>query len=129
MIQEIFPEYDDSNARVHLAKRNETGEYPIDSIWNPEEWASWQTYRGIAKERFVTDFIVTFAQIDGDRYLYGGIFEIVSRDGETYQVSPVEHRVEIHSLILEFEGDNKRSTVFTPSYINNNASILQSHVH
>ena len=69
MIQEIFPEYDDSNGRVHLAKRNETGEYPIDSIWNPEEWASWQTYRGIAKERFVTDFIITFAQIDGDRYL------------------------------------------------------------
>jgi len=48
-------------------------------------------YRGNTKERFVTNFIVSFAQISGNKFLFGGIFKITSRTGEYYDVEYSEN--------------------------------------
>lgn len=116
---------DDSKYRFHLAKTDPNGNRPIDSLAKSEvDWLNWQVYRGNSKERFVTDFIVSFAQISGNKFLFGGVFEITDRSGENYEVEYTnEYNDMIGRLIIEFCGDNNRATIFTPSYIYSNSKI------
>ena len=74
---------DDDQFRFHLAKQEPEGTRPIDVLARSQsEWLGWQVYRGQKKERFVKDKIVSFAQISGTKFLFGGAFGIVSREGE-----------------------------------------------
>lgn len=116
---------DDSKYRFHLAKTEPSGGRPLDSLAKSEiDWRNWQVYRGTSKERFVTDFIVSFAQISGNKFLFGGVFKITSRTGEDYEVEySDEYNDMIGRLIIEYRGDNNRGTVFTPSYIYSNSKI------
>ncbi|EGV32252.1 Excinuclease ABC C subunit domain protein [Thiorhodococcus drewsii AZ1] len=116
----IFSEFNDDNQfRFHLAKQEPEGTRPIDVLArSSEEWLGWQVYRGTNKERFVKDRIVSFAQIYGNKFLYGGVFNILRRDREEYDVAhSEEHSDLIGRLIIEYKGGNSRGTVFTPSYI------------
>lgn len=116
---------DDNKYRFHLAKAEPSGGHPLDALAKSEiDWLNWQAYRGNAKERFVTDFIVSFAQISGNKFLFGGIFKITSRAGECYDVEySEEYNDMIGRLIIEYQGDNNRGTVFKPSYIYSNSKI------
>jgi len=116
---------DDNKYRFHLAKTEPSGNRPIDSLAKSEsDWLNWQVYRGTAKERFITDFIVSFAQISGNKFLFGGIFKINSRVGEYYGVEySEEYNDMIGRLIIEYQGENNRGTVFKPSYIFSNTKI------
>ena len=54
----------DTKYRFHLAKPS-SGSRPLDALAKSKnDWLGWQVYRGTAKERFVTDFVVSFAQIE-----------------------------------------------------------------
>lgn len=116
---------DDTKYRFHLAKTEPEGGRPLDALAKSEDdWLGWQVYRGTAKERFVTDFVVSFAQIEGNKFLFGGIFKIISRTGEVYDVEYTEeYRDMIGRLIIEYQGRNTRGTVFTPSYIYSHSRI------
>lgn len=119
-LESIFAEFnDDGKFRFHLAKQEPEGTRPIDVLARSRsEWLGWQVYRGKSKERFVTDKIVTFAQISGYRFLFGGVFDIISRENDDYEVvyAP-EHYDLIGRLVINYSGDNSRGTVFKPSYI------------
>ena len=116
---------DDDQFRFHLAKQNLVGTRPIDVLAKSQsEWLGWQVYRGQQKERFVKDKIVSFAQISGTKFLFGGVFDIVSREGEEYDVKYSDKYKElIGRLVINYIGDNSRATVFTPSYIFSNSKI------
>jgi hypothetical protein len=115
------------NYRVHLAKTEPNGYKPIDALAkSDEEWKKWQLYRGISKERFTQDFIFSFAQIAGDKFLFGGIFKILDRTKELYEVELQENYSElIGRLVIDYSGDNKRVTVFTLDYILENSKITE----
>ncbi len=117
---------DDTKYRFHLAKPEPNGSRPLDALAKSEnDWLNWQVYRGTEKkERFVKDFVVSFAQMKGNKFLFGGIFRIISRTGDVYDVEYTEeYRDMIGRLIIEYHGDNNRTTVFTPSYIYSNSRI------
>ena len=60
---------DDDVYRFHMAKPAPSGARPLDSLARSKDaWLGWQVYRGKAKERFVKDLVVTFAQIDGSKF-------------------------------------------------------------
>jgi len=116
---------DDNQFRFHLAKQEPGGTRPIDVLARSQsEWLGWQVYRGQQKERFVKDKIVSFAQISGTKFLFGGVFDIVSREGEKYEVKYSDKYSElIGRLVINYIGDNSRRTVFTPSYLFSNSKI------
>lgn len=115
----------DEKYRFHLAKTPPKGGRPIDSLTKSEEaWLGWQTYRGNAKERFTVDYIVSFAQISRNKFLFGGVFQITSRVSDRYKVKYTKQYDNlIGRLILEYSGDNSRATVFRPTYIFENSKI------
>ncbi|EIV1855841.1 GIY-YIG nuclease family protein [Vibrio vulnificus] len=116
----IFPELNDNSTyRFHLAKQSPSGTRPIDVLARDfDEWTNWQVYRGNKKERFVRDKIISFAQISGSRFLFGGIFNIIGRENSTYEVElDPKYEELIGRLIIDYKGDNTRGTVFSPDYI------------
>lgn len=125
-LETIFQDLNDDNCyRFHLAKQELGGTRPIDVLARSEsEWLGWQVYRGTQKERFINDKIVSFAQISGNKFLFGGIFDIISRESEEYEVQYSNQYNElIGRLVIDYIGDNTRGTVFTPSYIFSNSKI------
>lgn len=116
---------DNTKYRFHLAKTEPNGGRPLDALAKSKnDWLGWQVYRGTEKERFVTDFVVSFAQIEGNKFLFGGIFKIKSRTGKYYDVEYTEeYRDMIGRLIIEYQGANNRSTVFTPRHIYSHSRI------
>lgn len=108
-----------------MAKTEPKGGKPLDALaTSPARWLEWQLYRGNAQERFTRDRIVSFAQISGQRFLFGGIFQITGRENDRYDVEYTnQHRDLIGRLILELNTPNKRSTVFKPDTV-----YTQSHI-
>lgn len=128
-IEQIFNELEDFNNkyyRFHLAKPSGRY-YPIEALaHSKEEWLSWQLYKGASKERFPypTKYIFSFAQLSGNEFIFGGIFEILNREGEKYEVKYIDKYDElIGRVVLTYTGSNVRGTVFTPSYILENSEI------
>jgi hypothetical protein len=124
----VFPEInDDKNYRFHLAKTEPSGTKPVDALAkSDEEWLGWQIYRGKAKERFTVDSIVSFAQLSGRKFLFGGIFEIFDRTSNRYGVKYSEkYKDLIGRLVIEYRGENSRATVFKPSYILSNSIVSE----
>ena len=118
-LDSILREVTDKQFRFHLAKQEPYGTRPIDVLARSEtEWLSWQIYKGSKKERFTKDKVISFAQISGSKFLFGGIFNITSREGKEYEVEySSEHKDLIGRLVIKYSGANTRGTVFTPSYI------------
>lgn len=132
-IFQIFGELkdlNDQNYRFHLAKPAGDGELPANVIArSKDEWLSWQVYKDRGNgERFPSPvkYIFSFAQINGNEFIFGGIFEILDRTGTEYKVAYIDkYESLIGRVILSFEGDNKRGTIFKPSYILNNSRITE----
>lgn len=128
----IFSELNDNSIyRFHLAKQNPGGTRPIDVLARSfEEWTGWQVYRGNKKERFVRNKIVTFAQISGSKFLFGGIFNITSREHSKYEVKLDSQYSElIGRLTIDYQGENTRGTVFSPDYIFSYSTISSISQH
>lgn len=117
---------DNSKYRFHLAKTEPEGCRPLDALAkSDDEWLGWQIYSGNKRERFVKEFIVSFAQIAGGRFLFGGVFRIINRTKEGYDVEYVDlHKEFIGRLVLNFVGENWRTTCFTPDYVFSNSQVL-----
>ncbi|WP_111857982.1 GIY-YIG nuclease family protein [Acinetobacter sp. CFCC 10889] len=116
---------DDSLYRFHLAKTNPDGHRPLDALAKSDDaWLKWQIYPGNKKERFIKNNIVSFAQINGNSFLFGGIFHIKERTENAYKVEySQQYQDLIGRLIIEYNGDNQRGTVFLPKYIFKNSII------
>ncbi len=115
----------DSRFRFHLAKTEPEGTRPLDALAKSDnDWLGWQIYSGNKRERFVKEYIVSFAQISGCKYLFGGIFRIADRSKDGYQVEYTDqYKHLIGRLILNYTGDNLRTTCFTPGYVYSNSFV------
>ncbi len=100
---------------------------PLQAIAKGDEnWKGWQTWKQYQKEqnkwkdRFPAKYIVSFAQISGDKFLFGGIFEIKERYETQYDVELKEWNNDlIGRLVIEYEGGTKRITAFRPERLSN----------
>ena len=74
-------ELSESNFKLHCAVVNDVQVHPIDVLGNDwDEWVGWSRWRG-AVDHFNRDFIFTMARERKatDRWLFGGVFEVVGR--------------------------------------------------
>jgi hypothetical protein len=116
--------------RFHMAKTSWTeeeagkwvGYSPLDAIakWD-QDWVGWQEYKPYKKSkdnytnRFPGKYIVSFAQISGDDFLFGGIFEIKENQRDHYKVELTNHAESlIGRLVIKCKGGTKRNISFTP---------------
>lgn len=77
----LLGDFDESVFKLHCAAVNEVQVHPIDVLANDsDEWVGWSRWRG-AIDHFNRDFIFTMARERKapDRWLFGGIFEVVGR--------------------------------------------------
>lgn len=77
----LFGNFDESAFKLHCAVVNEQQIQPIDVLANDwDEWVGWSRWRG-AVDHFKRDFIFTMARERKavDRWLFGGVFEVVGR--------------------------------------------------
>lgn len=113
--------------RFHMAKPNGAGSTPLQALArSDEQWSRWQLYRGDKSERFTKDFVATFAQISGNRFLFGGLYKIADRSGEHYDVELTNDLKQyIGRLVVRFDALNRRRTVFTPEYFFENANVAE----
>lgn len=115
----------DSLFRFHLAKTEPEGSRPLDALAkSDEEWKGWQIYFGKKKERFPKEYIVSFAQVSGGKFLFGGVFRIKNRSKDGYDLECTDQYKDlIGRLLINYTGDNLRTTCFTPSYIFSNSQV------
>lgn len=130
-IQQIFNEIEnlnDKEYRFHLAKPSSDGAPLSSLISSKESWLEWQIYKGGNRERFPSPvkYIFSFAQLSGNEFLFGGIFEILDRSGREYKVKYIDkHDDLIGRVVLKYTGKSGRSTVFTPNHILENSEIIE----
>lgn len=112
----------DGGCIFHLAKpswEKNVKNCPLqDLARGDEEWKGWQYWKRIDKNnkkinRFSKRYVVSFAQVSGDRFLFGGIFEIMKRYEDHYDVELKDyHKNLIGRLVIKCQNGTGRSTTF-----------------
>ncbi|MGL5983249.1 MAG: hypothetical protein ACRCZR_07970 [Cetobacterium sp.] len=99
----------------------------MNAILDDKNWKSWQEYNREKVNRFPEHikYIITFAQYSSNEFLYGGIFEILGKNEDgSYIVQKTSFNKELDKrLVIEYSGGNKRGTVFTLNYFEENSQI------
>ena len=91
LLKDIWPFRNVRDYKVHFGRWN--GEYhPLD-LWlgDQSEWQGWQEYRPRRNE-FNRDYIFSLMQFyrESDTWLFGGIFRVLDRHDDRYEVELME---------------------------------------
>ena len=77
--------------KIHFAVWNGE-EQPLDVfVRDPDEWKGWNSWRGGRDDfsrKFIFSLIRYYHQID--KWLFGGIFEVIERNADTYNVKLID---------------------------------------
>jgi len=115
------------NYKVHLAKKAGIVE-PLEVLArNNGEWMYWHNTFNV-RNRFSRDYVISFAHISGNRFLFGGIVKIKSRNWEDQTYEPElteEYKELIGRLVIEYTGKNKRGTAFILENIINDFKVVE----
>ena len=91
MLSDIWPIENLHDYKVHFARWN--GEYePLEVLARDrDEWKGWQEYRP-QRDQFNRDFIFSLARFyhETDSWLFGGIFHVIGRPADQYEVELVD---------------------------------------
>lgn len=91
--------------KLHLSTSNDDGVQPLDVFvndWN--DWVGWNKWRG-SRDDFSRQFVFSLIDFypESDKWLFGGIFEILARHEDHYEVTLKElHKSLIGRLLLDF---------------------------
>ena len=91
MLTDIWPVENPHDYKVHFAKNNGRSE-PLDVLASDaDEWKRWQEYRP-KTDQFNRKFIFSLARVydEEDSWLFGGVFRVIERLPERYQVELTE---------------------------------------
>lgn len=86
-LRDIWTVANPTDYKVHFASWNGK-HHPLDRwVLSPKEWEGWQIYRG-RKNRFPRRFVFSLMDFyhERDCWLFGGVFEIVGRHVDHYDV-------------------------------------------
>ncbi|MGO2118508.1 MAG: GIY-YIG nuclease family protein [Fusobacterium sp.] len=84
------------------------------------------TKKNTYKNRFPSKYIVSFAQVSGDDFLFGGIFEILENLDNKYKVKLTDFaQTLIGRLVVTCEGGTKINTTFTPNSLSHRLTLKE----
>lgn len=93
LLKDVMKIEDLGDYNLHLACWNEY-DHPLDIFLKDEKlYQSWQEWRDVRKNRFPRKYIMSFAQVYNENlniYLFTGIYEIISRHKDKYEVKKTE---------------------------------------
>lgn len=91
--------------KLHLACRNKEWINPLDLyVSDPNEWLGWNEWRG-HKNDWTRDFVFSLMEFypKSDSWLFGGIFRVVERHDDRYDLEELEeYKKFVGRLILSF---------------------------
>ena len=91
MLRDILAIPDQTQYKLHLACRNEDWVNPLDEyVANRQNWVGWNEWRG-TKDRWTRPYIFSFMEFypKKNRYLFGGVFKVLTRDPDQYRLETV----------------------------------------
>ena len=93
LLKDIWPFENVSDYKVHFARwSNRDDVYPLDRwVYDPCEWKGWQQYRP-ARDEFNRPYIFSLMDFhhEPNAWLFGGIFRILARHKNRYEVELME---------------------------------------
>ena len=124
VLSSLLPIDNPSDYKIHFAVWNGT-EQPLDVfVRDPEEWKGWNSWRG-GRDDFSRRFIFSLIRYyhQPDKWLFGGIFEVVERKSDCYVVALVDlHCEHIGRLLIHYPGPGVRGRAF---YLENHFAELR----
>ena len=103
-VADLFPLTKDTDFKLHVAKSNGSKE-PFDVFKRDfEEWKGWNQYKG-RKNRFNRRYIFSIIKYpnEADTYVFAGIFEVIGRTEDHYEVELCKEYSElIGKLFIDF---------------------------
>jgi hypothetical protein len=113
-LSKIVPLGNVGEYKIHFAVWNQQDQ-PLDVfVRNPEEWKMWNSYRD-GRDDFSRKYIFSLMRYyhQPNRWLFGGIFEVVSRNSDSYDVQLVELYQEfVGRLLIDYPGPGVRGRAF-----------------
>jgi GIY-YIG catalytic domain len=113
-VSNLMPIANSNEYKIHFAVWNGE-EQPLDVfVRDPEEWAGWNRWRGSRDDfsrRFIFSLIRYYHQ--PDQWLFGGIFEVIERQADGYNIALLDlHREYIGRLLIQYAGPGARGRAF-----------------
>lgn len=110
--------------KIHFAVWNGE-EQPLDVfVRDPDEWKDWNSWRG-GRNDFSRKFIFSLIRYhhQPNKWLFGGIFEVIERNANSYNVKLIDlHREYIGRLLIHYPGPGTRGRAF---YLENHFNKLK----
>lgn len=106
--------------KLHLACRTKEDQ-PLDVfVRSKEEWKGWNSYRGIGSmDAFSREYIFSLIEFyhEKDTWLFGGIFKVLSRDKNNYEVELVKYLKEfIGRLKINIKRPGRNKAFYLEKY-------------
>ena len=102
-MQDVITIHDPERYKLHLANRSPDGTHPLDAFVTGE-WLGWNEYRGNRND-WTRDFIFSWIRFypHQDAWLFGGIFRVIERREDRYELDEVEeYKKYVGRVILSF---------------------------
>jgi len=92
MLSDVMNIIDQRQYKLHLACRNEDWVNPLDEyVADKQNWIGWNEWRG-TRDRWTRPYIFSFMEFypRKNRYLFGGIYKVIGKGPEKYQIEVVD---------------------------------------
>lgn len=113
--------------KIHFAVWNGKDQ-PLDVfVRDPKEWKKWNSHRG-TRDDFSRKFIFSLIRYyhQPDKWLFGGIFEVVERNADSYNVKLAElYQEYIGRLLIHHPGPGVRGRAFLLEKYFNELKVAQ----
>ena len=111
LLKDIWPIENTGDYKIHFARKHPTEGHPLD-VWirSKEEWQGWQEYRP-ANNDFNKRYIFSLMQFyhEDKTWLFGGIFEVIKRHDDRYEVKLNDDRKNFIGRLKIYSPYTKRS--------------------
>lgn len=105
----------DRDYKLHLAMHNGEDD-PLELFVNEREsWQAWNEYKSPYKDEFNRQFIFSLIRFPSqkNRWLFGGIYEVLDRSSESYVIRlSNQHKEFIGRLLVDYQGAGARGRSF-----------------
>lgn len=116
LASQILPINNFRDYKIHFAVSNGQVQ-PLDAfVRDAEEWKSWNSSRSNRNDfnrRFIFSLMRYYPQKENDKWLFGGIFEVLQRNTDSYVVQLIDlHREYVGRLLIHYQGPGVRGRAF-----------------
>src|SRR5579884_2209681 len=91
LLKDVWPIKNPEDYKVHFARWNGDSQPLEVFVRDKSEWQGWQEYRP-ARNDFNRPLIFSLVQFyhETDAWLFGGIFQVLARHKDRYEVKPLD---------------------------------------